>query len=242
MTEQYREFPENWASDGPTQFIDLACNNVVATFVQDKEEYPLVRNIDGFYYSIVKHLIDPEGILEAILIMRCHAAFRASFLLGMSGMAPETFVQVRSCLENALYALHINKNPGHDEVWANRHKDDASLKQVKDKFRMVDVMTTLENTDPANHKVAKLLYERTIDFGAHPNERAATSSLIIEERDGSKKIKQNYLAGGTLQQRHAMKTVAQVGLCALYVFREIFTKKFDILGVTNEMDKHRNIL
>lgn len=242
MSPQYREFPDSWAKDSLTEFADLAFNNIVATFANPSKEYPIANEIDRIFHRIIGGLVNPQGILEAILLMRCHAAYRAACLLAMAGMLPEAFTQLRSCLENALYALHICKNPGYDQIWLNRHNNDDSMRESKQKFKMVDVKRTLEATDKSNYSVASTLYDRTIDFGAHPNERASTSSMIMEDRNGGKKIKQTYLSGGTLQQQHAMKSAAQVGLCSLYIFREIFRERFDVLGLTHEMDKYRNIL
>jgi hypothetical protein len=49
------------------------------------------------------------------------------------------------------------------------------------------------------------------------------------------------LALSTDQQvlRHAMKSVAQVGLTALFIFQHIFKAKFELLGIREEMDRLR---
>ena len=107
---------------------------------------------------------------------------------------------------------------------------------------MVDVKQTLENTDATNYKVAQILYDRTIDFGAHPNEMASTSSLTITEENGAIKLQQIYLTGGNIQQRHAMKTASQVGVCSLFILREIFKDRFNILGLTARLDKLKSVL
>jgi hypothetical protein len=238
-----RKFPDNWASDSLTEYIDTAINNIAATHANDKNEYPLIKEIDSIYLEIAQGLNNPGGrVVESILLLRSHAAFRAAAMLAMCGMGPETFVQLRSCLENALYSLHIHKNSGYDEIWLNRHTDDKSLKEVKNKFKMGDVKNTLKETDKTNYKVASILYDRTIDFGAHPNEMASTSSLTIEKENGDTKLQQIYLSGGNMQQRHAMKTTAQTGVCSLYILREIFKDRFDILGLTARLDKLRSVL
>lgn len=237
------DFPDNCATDSLSEYIDAAINNIAATFANDKNEYPLISEIDSIFFEIAQAINNPgERIVEAILLLRSHSSFRASAMLAMSGMVPETFVQLRNCLENALYSLHIHKNEGYDEIWLNRHTDDDSLKAVKRHFLMVDVKRTLQETDAKNYEVAQTLYDRTIDFGAHPNEMAATSSLTITEENGDTRLQQVYLTGGDMQQRHAMKTAAQVGVCALYVLREIFRERFDILGLTARLDKLRDVL
>jgi len=149
---------------------------------------------------------------------------------------------MRSCLETALYTLHMNRHAGFDELWLRRHDDADALRAVKNEFRISKTFETLGTEDQWNEAVARKLYERTTDFGAHPNERAMTSSLTIEDIEDGKRLQQAYLSGGTLQQRHALKSTAQVGLCALYIFRLVFRERFDILGVTEKLDEVRAVL
>jgi hypothetical protein len=39
--------------------------------------------------------------------------------------------------------------------------------------------------------------------------------------------------------QHAMKSVAQVGLAALFIFQHIFKAKFELLGIKAEMNRLR---
>ena len=77
---------------------------------------------------------------------------------------------------------------------------------------------------------AELLYERTIDHGAHPNERALMQMLQIAEKAEHVEFKAIYLEGDSDQLRLALKTTAQVGVCTLSLFRSIYRERFDILG------------
>jgi len=246
MSEQYREFPINWAKDELTNFIDKANSNVVGTFVNNKIEYPIVSTIDNIFLEIISGLVNPQLNIEPLLLMRSHAAYRAAYraasLLAMAGMNPEVFTQARGCLEISLYALHINRNPGFDEIWLRRHDDKSSLKKTKNEFKFSNVIQTFESEDMKNAVVARNLYERTIDFGAHPNERVVTANLMMEEIIDGQKLSQTYLACNDLPQRHSLKTTAQVGLCSLYAFRLIFKARFDILDLTTQMDNLRSRL
>jgi hypothetical protein len=40
--------------------------------------------------------------------------------------------------------------------------------------------------------------------------------------------------------QHAMKSVAQVGLAALFIFQHIFEAKFELLGIRDEMNRLRH--
>ncbi len=81
--------------------------------------------------------------------------------------------------------------------------------------------------------VAKLLYERTIDSGAHPNELALMQTLQINENDDHIEFKSNYLDQDSAALRAAIQTTAQVGVCALSLFQVIYSERFNIMGVTD---------
>jgi hypothetical protein len=91
------------------------------------------------------------------------------------------------CLEYALYALHINKDPPLAELWLQRHDDDVSMRAIRNQFQHKKVIGTLQNTDPDLCDAIVLLYKRTIDFGAHPDERAITGSMEIDDGSNIKK-------------------------------------------------------
>ena len=208
MAPQYREFPESWSNDELTTYADCFLGNVVSTSVSGSEDYETLKHLDSIFMEIAGALANPTAIIPAILLMRAHASFRAGSLLAMAGMNPETFVQLRNCLETAMYALHMDRIEGAEEVWISRHDDDDALRRCKREFQFSNVMRTLERSDQEHADVARTLYERTIDFGAHPNERAMTANLVINEQDDGQHLLQSYLAPGTLPHRHSMNSAA----------------------------------
>ena len=163
-------------------------------------------------------------------------------MLAMGGQVTESFMVNRVVLENGLYALHIYKNKTAGDIWLNRHRDNQSLRRSKQEFTYQHVIETFKAVNNDIATVADNLYQRTIDFGAHPNERAVTSEIQIVDEAGKQTIKQTYLAGGTLPQTHALKSSAQIATCSLYAFREIYKERFDILGLTERVDNLRNKL
>lgn len=236
MVDVIRCFPENWASDNVTSYIDSAISNIVATTQADNPAYPTISEIDGIFKILVQNLINTDSILEAVLLMRAHSAFLASSMLAMGGQATESFMVFRSVIENALYALHIFKDEAAGDIWLNRHRDEEALVNSRNYFSYRKVSQTLQVENQAIADVSEMLYRRTIDFGAHPNERASSSAIQIIEEEGKKTIKQNYIAGGSDSQIHALKTGAQIGVCTLEIFRIIFRHRFDILGLTEKVD------
>ncbi len=142
---------------------------------------------------------------------------------------------LRGCIESALYGLYLSKNKNSHETWLNRHVSEKTLKLVKDEFKIVNLFAVLKTTDLETHDAAKILYDRTIDFGAHPNELALTSLLRKKEVDDLVQFDLLYLSGDTPAFRLALKTTAQIGLCALLIFKNVYSERFSLLGIDEKL-------
>lgn len=242
MSKVIREFPSTWGSNLLTAHIDGAINNIATTTVTNKDEYPAIVQIDDSFQKVVSALKNPPALYEGFLLMRSHAAFRAAGILSMAGQNTEAFPVIRSCLENAMYALHIHQNPGTDDLWMKRHRDAAALKAAKKSFGYSSVFKTLEKIDPQTATLADMLYQRAVDFGAHPNERAVTGSMTIRIDGSTRYFMQDYLAGGTQEHRHSLRTTAQTGLCALIIFQAIFPDMFGEQGIAQTIESLKKVL
>ena len=116
------------------------------------------------------------------------------------------------------------------------------MRTVKREFTVRNVKNTLAATDNRLSQIIDDLYERTIDFGAHPNERAITGSMTMTHDDGRTEIQQIYLHGDSLALDHGIKTTAQIGLGSLFMFQNIFPERFQILGISAEIDQLQRVL
>jgi hypothetical protein len=151
---------------------------------------------------------------------------------------------MRLCLEYAGYALAIfadSAGHGAQEIFLNRHANDAGMKAQKEEFKISNIREIISTFDPGLSIIFKALYDRTIDFGGHPNPLATLNAAKFEKP-------QEHVSGGIaalaltvedLPLRHAMKTTAQVGSTALYIFQHILKAKFELLGIRAEMDALR---
>ena len=231
--------PPAWGTDPLSEFMDGALANTFATFANKKKHYDLLSNVDSCFCRAALHLSDPPDLTTCFLLFRCHSAYRAACRLAVSGQAAESFVILRSCLEYSLYALHMYRNPRAAEVWLQRHDNHESTSAVKLEFTTGTVMTTLKNIDVSLHSKIKLLYDRSVDYGAHPNERAVTGSLKIEGALRSKRYLSIYCHGDGPALEHALKTSAQIGLGSLLIFRFIFPDRFAVLGISERIDRLR---
>ena len=234
--------PKGWASDPLTNFIEQAHRNTHATFHNKKPFVGQMVAVDRVFEEIGTGLTNPKDVFGALLIPRCHSAFRASCNLAMSGYATDAFPAMRSCLEFALYAYHIHFHPEHGDLWLDRHVDEESFKASKKAFRHVAVIQTLNDREPKLCAIVEELYSRTIDYGGHPNERSVSGSLKIEQSKGRTELQGIYLHGDSYALEHVLKSSAQIGLTSLYLFRRIFKERFDLLGLTERIDALRSEL
>lgn len=244
MSKSAKEIPlpPRWAEDSLSDFIHDSFKNTLATFVHKKQAFNLLREVDRVFKVIGRNLDNSENPLTPALLYRSHYAYLASCRLSMSGQVSESFPQLRSCLEYALYALHINENSDLAEVWLRRHENEESLKKVKRSFHHVNIMKTLFARNTALHRSLSKLYQRTIDFGGHPNERAVSSSSEMWQEGDTTVIRIQSLHGDSKALDHALRTTAQIGLGSLLVFQLIYKDRFDNLGLREAIEALKGML
>ncbi|RZJ01152.1 MAG: hypothetical protein EON90_04265 [Brevundimonas sp.] len=171
--------------------------------------------------------------------MRSHAAFFAAAETATSSMMAEVFPQIRSCLESAAYALHIHLTPDLAEIWLRRHDSDQSKAAVRKGFSQASVIASIRSKDRHTADVFERLYGEAIDFGGHPNERAVTGSLRIEQTDKGQELHQLWFHGDGIALDHALISTGRAGICALQILQNVFGPRFELLGVNAEILKIR---
>ncbi|MEO8023695.1 hypothetical protein [Polaromonas sp.] len=225
--------PPNWEGNEISKFFDAARANEFATFANRTGEVARLTDIDRGYRKAIDGVNHSQDWFAGFFLLRAHSNFLAACRLCWSAQIPESYALLRSCLENALYGLYLAKNPGSRETWLRRQDDAAAKRKVKDEFKIGTMLNLAAAMDATEGTVAKILYEETIDSGAHPNELALMQTLQINKSADHIEFKSNYLDQDSVALRAALKTTAQVGVCALSLFRVIYPERFDIMGVTD---------
>jgi hypothetical protein len=167
-----------------------------------------------------------ETIVPLMMFFRSHSAFRAAAALGFGGALVEGMTVLRLSLEFAGYAALIADDPTLALPWFDRDTDAAAKKRVRDEFHGGRIKAALTRLDPQISAAYSELYERLIQFGAHPNEKSVTSSLTIEKGDGETKLNQVYLQGDGTALDHWLRTASQLGICTLKIFERIHHARF----------------
>jgi hypothetical protein len=179
--------------------------------------------------------MNPTSVVGPLLFQRCHAAFRAAAGEAMAGQVVECYRQCRGMLENAAYAVHIDRNPPLATVWLNRHQDEAGMKASKNAFKHVSVAQSVIAANGNAGKRFKDLYQCTIDWGGHPNERSVTGNTKMVEECDRRVMLAIMLHGDGVELDVALRTVAQCGMVSLELLQVLFNPKFELLGINAAM-------
>ena len=210
--------PPHWGDDELTKFLDSVRKNQFATFVH-KPETKRIIGIDESFGRVLEGWINPRDMTAALLMFRAHSAHRAAASCAFSGQFAELHPLLRLMLEQGGYAFLINRNPELGEVWLNRHESDADRAKVRSAFTITNIRDALTSSSDEYLKDSFYkLYERTIDFGAHPNEISITSNLEITEKEDHKEYISKYLHTDVIDS--SLRTLAQVGVSVLLIFQE----------------------
>jgi hypothetical protein len=220
-----------------TGFIDNARLNTFATFANREADFVRLKDIDQLYRDLIGGLINARELVSNFLLLRTHSSYLAACRLTLSGQVVETFPALRASLESALYALFVSGDQSRQELWLRRKDNEATERDFRKTFTAGKVLRHIERLDPRIGQIARTLYDRTLDYGTHPNRDSILTVLQRIGRDDRIEFRLDYLVGDGMPLQHALRTSAQVGLCGLRILRNIYKERFDIMGLTERMRK-----
>jgi len=222
MNNLNRPRPDLWSHGSLFPFIEECWSNSVAVVGNKNVIAQRLTAIDSIFDEI-HPILKPSRVAQLVpsfLLLRSFNAFRASVMVGLA-LPTDSYPLQRSCLENAGYARLISTVPELSERWLNRDDDPGS----KSHFTNRAVRETIASSDDKLALIYQNLYERTIDFGAHPNEKSVTANLMKGSLEtGTAQFVM--LGGDGPALDHALRMCAQVGICALKVLNLVFSELF----------------
>jgi hypothetical protein len=197
-----------------SQYLEWAINNISSTHQQNGELYQQFLKIDDAFLTTFRNLAESNDMIFGLMLIRAHSSFRGACMLSMSAQSVDAYMLMRGCLEAALYSLHMEANPGLWEIWLNRYQH---KEKCRSDFSYGKMRKTLKLKSEKHCNIMHTLYERTIDFGAHPNELTLTAGLRINKDADKGLMRLEYTAGDPSQVFHAWRTTSQIGVCALHI-------------------------
>jgi hypothetical protein len=201
--------------------------------------YDIIERIDRCFVCAGKNLAKLQSPMTGAFLLRCQYAFKTTAGMALAGQVVEAFVMQRSVLEYAGYALLICETPSLEGVFLGRHTSTRAMKTQKEAFTISAVKVAVRRCDTMLADIFVENYERSINFGGHPNPHGALSAIAPDERDGLNSLTVFAISSEPKIVEHALKCTAQVGLTALCVLQHVFKEKFELLGIRLEIDALR---
>jgi hypothetical protein len=196
-----------WGKDILSGRLDDAFYNIGVSFLELKPYFDNLIRATEIFNDVLKLLShsDFKGFVSMSLFARAYSCFVGAVRLSCSGQVTETWVLLRACIENSLYAFYIAGNPEYATIWAERGESEDHKKNCRKVFAIGNIWKVLGEKSPSLTKAVKDYYDDTIDWGAHPNERSLFSNLE-KKQDGS---------GLMLNIFNPSETLMRHGLCAI---------------------------
>lgn len=227
--------PNHWAEDSLTTYLEMSYQNRWATFANKGPIVEKLILLDGCFIAPKGNIIPIDHLVGSMLFVRSHSYFRAACEHAMAGQTTEAFGDIRACLEAAAYGLLSATDASAAEIWLRRHDSAEAGGEMRKEFSAKNLRSVIAKANRKAAEVYEGLYQRSIDFGAHPNERSMTSNLAVEDTKLGRAFVQSQLHGDGWQLDHALKSVAQAGVCALEIFQGAFAAKFELLGINEKL-------
>lgn len=226
--------PHRWGEDPVTQYLDNCRDNQLATFANKRSQVIDLVEIDGMLRELVNGTIDPELVRPMAFLLRAHSAYLTAVGAVMAGQLHELHSLLRSCLEQASYGHYIGNDQERWELWMNRHDSRSRTQQDnwRKEFAIRKIIRNLKAADEDLGNLFAELYDQTIDYGGHPNERGMfMNSDIMDLPDGGKKFLSIYLQGDGLMLDFCLKMTAKVGLCVLRIAQAIYPTRIESVRI-----------
>ena len=232
-------YPPEWGNDCLSEFLQAMHENTFCRFVHDKQLFTRLGEIAEAYGPVISHLSGASDWFAALFIPRAHSAWLAGVRLALGGQPPEAYAVLRACLENSLYCFYLSGNSERAETFLRKHDDDAWFRKMRNEFRPSRFLNLLRQTNERAARVASVLYQRTIDYGAHPNPRALLTSMCMSDVNGRRHVDVGYTALDPAALALCFTTGAQIGISSLDIIAIAEPNLFQDAGFGERLDKLR---
>ncbi|PDT81804.1 hypothetical protein [Sinorhizobium sp. BJ1] len=224
--------PPGWGADPLTAYLEEYRANQFATFVGKPAEVADLIALDNMFKRLLDRAVNPKPMIPMTFLLRAHSAYRSAAGAVMAGQLYEAQALLRLCLEHASYGHYIGGDAVLWERWMRRNESDKNREAVRKEFSANKVKRHLQAASAKVGTAYETLYERLIDFGAHPNEQGfSMSSAIGRQPNGDVHWDTLYLHGDGMPLNLALKTAAQVGICVLRIGQILYPDRFKDLGL-----------
>ena len=228
--------PAGWGNDSFSEFMIMAEENGYATFQNGKPHYKKLSEIHDIFRKAIDAMHNSANWFELLFFIKAHSVFLAASRLGLATQVAETSPLIRSIIENTLYGFYLHKHPEHAETWLKRNRSDEAKKEVKKIFVIGTIFDTLRDSSPSLETIARKLYEQSVDYGAHPNEKGLTMALKYTKGENSIRYDVTHLTDNPIPIIFCLKFIARAAVLCLKILQLVLTERFKITGLDIDIE------
>lgn len=228
------KLPPNWGKDRLTEFFRVGANNRLGTFVNCPKEAGSLIRINNWLGKLQESLAHPKQVYPAQLVLRACLMYQTCCELAFAGNFYAATALQRNCAEIAAYALRFSKQPEAERAWLGRDKSNGGKQRAR---RLLTHSKTLQAIADQDRDLAKfygVIYERSIDFGGHPNPGGIFLGGKVEETDAGLKMMQVGLHGEGKELEAALHSCRDVGMFLVRIAFEIWPERVTLVGLEAE--------
>jgi hypothetical protein len=235
--------PPNWGNDSLSQFFKEADRNARVAAANYPSVFESLQRVDSAFHraaEIVEKDSEWTRLVPRFLLIRTHSSFLAAIRAGMSGQIGEAFVLLRAVIEQSWYALHMATGPEAElrtDIWLMRNESSAATGKCKAEFTVKNVRSTHEGLDLAAAAELQQLYEKLIDYGAHPNQMGVFTSIKSHESETAVGFQVGILHPAELPVMVTLRLGMAVAIGALKIFLLIYPERFLLMDFEPELQR-----
>lgn len=229
--------PPGWAQDMLSAYLQEFRGNQWAAFHNKRPEMRDLIALDDMFNRLLNGAKNPQPFIPATFLLRAHSAFRAAVNLAMGGQLYEVQSLLRLCLEHTAYGFFIGDDQALWTRWMKREESKKNKEAVRREFAHGAIKNKVKKADAAVGGNFEAMYERLIDFGAHPNEMGFSMSTLLERDGRETRISGLHLHGEGVALDFSLTAVAQTAICALQIAHLIYPIRMDLAGITHDLEQ-----
>ena len=229
------ELPQGWGEDDLSKFFADAHYNLYATFANYPDYWHYFTSLDALYIKLLSNLDNVGRVSVTPLLYRGHAAYRAALRLMLSAQAAEAYPLLRSMLEYPMYALYFRDHEPMRKVWENREKDKKGRQKARSEIKAGAIRRHIKTKDETLHKHVEHLYEKLLDFGAHPNPFGVRLGSELVQGEDKSSLQTNYLVGDEPPFHFGLFYTCSTALIALRVTCLYVPERTKILSLDKDI-------
>jgi hypothetical protein len=176
--------------------------------------------------------------MAASFLVRAHGAFLTSASLALSGQVAQSYTLMRSALETALQGLYVSSDAERQQLWLGRNDSEDAELRAQSMLELGAPINHLNELDAATAQIYAKLYARASDRSGHPN-TYANQSRTTAAGGADASGRRDYFVCDNDVQRACLRSVAQVGICALTIFYYVFAERYRELELGERINKLR---